>query len=135
MGNPIFNPDLAWLIAENLWAIRLHHGARAARRSRQVIAILTDPPSAEPRPLRCERPMCGAPCRRSKKACTVPCYWPKGAAEPATRCRYHGGLATGPRTVEGKARIGQAMRDRWAAYRRGEGPRPNASKPGATVAG
>ena len=29
------------------------------------------------------------------------------------RCRFHGGLSTGPRTVQGKARIAEAQRRRW----------------------
>src|ERR1700694_2596506 len=35
------------------------------------------------------------------------------------RCRFHGGLSTGPKTIEGKARIAAAQRRRWAR-RRGE---------------
>ena len=33
------------------------------------------------------------------------------------RCRLHGGLSTGPRTAEGRARIAEAQRRRWAAWR------------------
>jgi len=33
------------------------------------------------------------------------------------RCRFHGGLSTGPRTVEGRARIADAQRRRWRALR------------------
>ena len=33
------------------------------------------------------------------------------------RCRFHGGLSTGPRTVEGRARIAAAQRRRWRALR------------------
>lgn len=33
------------------------------------------------------------------------------------RCRYHGGLSTGPKTPEGKARIAEAQRRRWKAFR------------------
>lgn len=40
---------------------------------------------------------------------------------PATpfnrRCRLHGGLSTGPTTAEGKARIAEAQRQRWARWR------------------
>lgn len=36
-----------------------------------------------------------------------------------TRCRFHGGASTGPRTEEGKARIAEAQRRRWAAWRAG----------------
>lgn len=33
------------------------------------------------------------------------------------RCRFHGGLSTGPRTEEGRARCAEANRRRWAAWR------------------
>jgi hypothetical protein len=33
------------------------------------------------------------------------------------RCKLHGGLSTGPKTVEGKTRISDAQKRRWAAYR------------------
>src|SRR5262245_4178671 len=35
----------------------------------------------------------------------------------AWRCPLHGGLSTGPKSREGKARIAAAARQRWAAYR------------------
>lgn len=35
----------------------------------------------------------------------------------AWRCRLHGGLSTGPKTPEGRARIAEAMRRRWNALR------------------
>jgi hypothetical protein len=35
------------------------------------------------------------------------------------RCRFHGGLSTGPKTEAGRARIAEAQRRRWAAYREG----------------
>ena len=34
-----------------------------------------------------------------------------------TRCRFHGGLSTGPKTEAGRARIAEAQRRRWLAYR------------------
>ncbi len=34
-----------------------------------------------------------------------------------SRCRLHGGLSTGPRTDEGKARISEAQKRRWASWR------------------
>ena len=33
------------------------------------------------------------------------------------RCKFHGGKSTGARTPEGKARIAEAQRRRWAAWR------------------
>lgn len=37
-----------------------------------------------------------------------------------TRCHFHGGKSTGPRTVEGRARIAEAQRKRWAQKRGGQ---------------
>jgi hypothetical protein len=37
----------------------------------------------------------------------------------AWRCPLHGGLSSGPKSPEGKARISAAARARWAAYREG----------------
>ena len=57
-----------------------------------------------------DRPRCGA---RTRKG--VPCLV---RVEPGKRrCRFHGGLSTGPRTAEGKARIAAAQRRRWAEWR------------------
>jgi hypothetical protein len=53
---------------------------------------------------------CGA---RTRKG--VPC---RAVVLPGkTRCKFHGGASTGPRTVEGRARIAEAQRNRWAAWR------------------
>jgi hypothetical protein len=35
----------------------------------------------------------------------------------AWRCPLHGGLSTGPKSPEGKAKISDAARARWEAYR------------------
>ena len=35
----------------------------------------------------------------------------------ATRCKLHGGLSTGPKTNAGRAKIAQAQRQRWVAWR------------------
>jgi len=45
-------------------------------------------------------PRCGARTRAG-----TPC---KAAAMPNGRCRMHGGPSTGPRTIEGKARISES---------------------------
>src|SRR5262249_6204516 len=37
------------------------------------------------------------------------------------RCRFHGGLSTGPRTTEGRAKIAEAQRRRWRAFRAAHG--------------
>jgi hypothetical protein len=58
-----------------------------------------------------KRPICGA-CNRRGKPCAV-------RVEPGKRrCRFHGGLSTGPTTTDGKARIAEAQRRRWIAFRR-----------------
>ena len=57
--------------------------------------------SASPRNRACgARTRKGAPCR----AKPIP-----GKA----RCKFHGGLSTGPRTPEGRARVAEAQRRRW----------------------
>ena len=68
---------------------------------------LTGDGRALPRKL---RPACGVRTRRGE-----PC----GArvVPGKRRCRMHGGLSTGPRTAEGRARIGEAQRQRWARWR------------------
>ncbi|WP_338045775.1 helix-turn-helix transcriptional regulator [Parasedimentitalea marina] len=37
------------------------------------------------------------------------------------RCKFHGGMSTGPKTKEGRERIAAAQRKRWAAWRRQAG--------------
>lgn len=61
---------------------------------------------------RSERPLCGAR-TRAGGSCAM-------RLEPGShRCRLHGGKSTGPKTAEGRARIAEAQRRRWA-IRRGE---------------
>jgi len=57
-----------------------------------------------------DRLRCGA---RTRKG--APCLVRVEAGK--RRCRFHGGLSTGPRTPEGKARIAAAQRRRWAEWR------------------
>lgn len=52
------------------------------------------------------RTVCGAKTRRG-----TPCV--AKAVRGKKRCRIHGGLSTGPRTKEGRARISKAQRRRW----------------------
>ena len=57
-----------------------------------------------------DRPRCGA-WTQTGAPCLV-------RVEPGKRrCRFHGGLSTGPRTTEGKARIAAAQRRRWVEGR------------------
>lgn len=53
---------------------------------------------------------CGAMTRKAT-AC-------RNTSEPGRqRCRFHGGMSTGPRTVEGRARIAETQRRRWFVWR------------------
>ena len=48
------------------------------------------------------RPKCGAKCRTGHP-CQAPVVWDKEHNQPKNcRCRLHGGLSTGPRTLEGR---------------------------------
>nr|WP_303645120.1 HGGxSTG domain-containing protein [Rubellimicrobium arenae] len=58
---------------------------------------------------------CGA---RTRKG--LPC---RLKSEPGRRrCKFHGGKSTGPRTAEGRAKIAEAQRQRWAAWQQAETP-------------
>jgi hypothetical protein len=64
-----------------------------------------------------DRPCCGARNRQG-----LPCAV---RVEPGKkRCRFHGGLSTGPRTAEGRQRIAAAQRRRWALFRERHGDAP-----------
>jgi len=56
-----------------------------------------------------QRPRCGARTRKGS-----PC---QRQALKNGRCPNHGGLSTGPRSSDGRARIAAAQRARWHAYR------------------
>lgn len=56
------------------------------------------------------RVRCGAKTRKG-----TPC---RLKSEPGRqRCKYHGGKSTGPKTTEGRARIAEVQRRRWAIFR------------------
>ena len=57
-----------------------------------------------------DRPYCGAKAR-SGGACK------KKVIPGKTKCRYHGGLSTGPKTEAGKSKIAEAQRLRWQRFR------------------
>jgi hypothetical protein len=61
-------------------------------------------------PKRKHRPRCGAKTRAGGR-CLVRVELGKA------RCRFHGGLSTGPKTETGRARIAEAQRRRWRLYR------------------
>lgn len=108
----------------------LSAGARTARASfRQTMKALQNHEREEARervregkraarlPPHAKLPDCGARCRDGHP-CRRKCLpW-------RNRCPQHGGLSTGPKTAEGRARVAAAVRERWARWRRGEGPRP-----------
>jgi hypothetical protein len=59
-----------------------------------------------------ERPRCDARCRDGSP-CQAPPVWDRGLDRPVNgRCRMHGGLSTGPKTVEGRRRIAESNRAR-----------------------
>jgi hypothetical protein len=69
------------------------------------------------KPPRCERPRCGARTRADGE-CRAPAVWLAGAVAPRNgRCRMHGGLSTGPRTSEGRAKCAEVARRALAARR------------------
>lgn len=53
------------------------------------------------------RIVCGAKTRKGE-----PCR--NKSESGKRRCKFHGGMSTGPRTEEGRARIAEAQRARWA---------------------
>ena len=54
--------------------------------------------------LKRQRPKCGARCRDGH-ACRAPVVWDVENNRPRNdRCRMHGGLSTGPKTIEGRLR-------------------------------
>lgn len=74
-----------------------------------TLAALQDRHTAR---LATRRVICGAKTRKGT-AC-------RNQSEPGkARCNFHGGKSTGARTPEGRARIADAQRHRWAAYRAG----------------
>ncbi|WP_302478377.1 HGGxSTG domain-containing protein [Ruegeria arenilitoris] len=56
------------------------------------------------------RARCGAKTRKGSQ-CQLP------VSPGKRRCRYHGGLSTGPKSASGRARIAEAQRNRWAKQR------------------
>ena len=57
------------------------------------------------------RVTCGAKTTRKGTPC-------RNKSEPGRkRCKFHGGRSTGPKTAEGRERIAEAQRQRWARWR------------------
>ncbi|MEX0349854.1 MAG: HGGxSTG domain-containing protein [Paracoccaceae bacterium] len=88
----------------------LYADHQQAALDRQVSAQLEAAREAQQREESTRRVACGAKTRKGR-----PC---RALSEPGrNRCRFHGGKSTGPRTDEGKARIAEAQRKRWAKWR------------------
>lgn len=68
---------------------------------------------------RSDRQRCGARCRDGH-ACKAPAVWDAVRDRPRNgRCKLHGGLSAGPKTLEGKRRCAEGRRTYWAARRTG----------------
>lgn len=64
------------------------------------------------------RVTCGAKTTRRGTPC-------RNKSEPGRkRCKFHGGRSTGPKTPEGRARIAEAQRKRWARWKERTPPKP-----------
>jgi hypothetical protein len=78
------------------------------------------------------RRRCNARCRQSPLR-----YCRNWAIRGKTRCKFHGGMSTGPKTPEGKARVVAAMvegRRRWIERLKAEGRKiPGGWKPGSRL--
>lgn len=57
------------------------------------------------------KPRCGA----KRKYDGMPCE--AGRLPGKARCKFHGGMSTGPKTLEGKSRISEVQIKRWRAWR------------------
>jgi len=82
-------------------------------------------PDQAPARLRCtpkrRRPSCRATTRQGPP-CQAPAVWDTTRERARNgRCRMHGGLSTGPRTAEGRARIAASNRRRHQATRERRG--------------
>jgi hypothetical protein len=104
--------DVAARLAELDERVRLRRAAKAARDVKRDTVKLTSQRAtgerARLRELRNEpcgaRTRAGHPCRR------------KGLGKGG-RCSNHGGMSTGPRTPESRARVAALMKARWALSR------------------
>ena len=82
----------------------------AAMERRAIAQAIREAEKREAQRLARLRVPCGATTRKG-----LPC---RLKSEPGRRrCKFHGGRSTGPRTPEGRARIAEGQRRRWAAYR------------------
>ena len=78
---------------------------------------LPPPPPPKTKVIRKGWPRCGAKTRQGPP-CQAPVVWDKIREQPRNgRCKLHGGLSTGAKTPNGRARQAEARRRRWAAWR------------------
>ena len=94
---------------------------RFVRRARALIKLASEA-FKDPTVRKADRPLCGALTRKGQP-CQAPAVWDREHNRPRNgRCRRHGGLSTGPRTEEGRARIAESNRRRAEARREAVGP-------------
>ena len=110
-------------LAEHDERVRVRRAGKAARGARWHAVVLARERATEERARLRElrnkpcgaRTRAGQPCRR------------KGLGKGG-RCPNHGGMSTGPRTPEGRARISTALKARWAARRTASAERQQNSR-------
>ncbi|WP_082223960.1 helix-turn-helix domain-containing protein [Pseudorhodobacter wandonensis] len=78
-----------------------------ARIEAQLAVLRAATNAREAQRLACLRVSCGAKTRKG-----TPCR--NKSESGKRRCKFHGGLSTGPKTQEGRDRIAEAQRLRWA---------------------
>ena len=102
---------LGWRIADQY--ARTRHGVLSAEEEIEaMVEVLLGLPKNLAKRLMNYRVRCGAKTRKG-----TPC---RAQSEPGRRrCKLHGGLSTGPKTVEGRRRIAEAQRRRWTARKSG----------------
>lgn len=64
-----------------------------------------------------DRPRCGARTRAGEPCRAAPARDPRHGALANGRCRMHGGLSTGPRTLAGWKRVAHGRAEYWRAWR------------------
>ena len=91
---------------------------RARARARHGVLLKVTNGQIECRAARAERAATAAQGEATRGATTRAGGTCQVRAEPGNaRCRFHGGLSTGPKTVAGRARVAEAQRRRWRQYR------------------
>jgi len=103
---------IAARLAEHDERVRVRRAGKAARGANWQAVVLARERTSEERARL--RELRNKPCGARTKA-GLPCRR-KGLGKGG-RCPNHGGLSTGPRAPEGRARISAALKARWAARR------------------